>query len=117
MKMDKEYLMKLVDGGIKDIEYEHDSIKGCPTCDYGSSYITDLTVTFDKYVLKAHTDKMYDFCPTEGYLMKILLQNAKFIESMTEENCCKYLKERIEALKDSEFSTKLKLEVKYERIA
>lgn len=27
MKMDKEYLMKLVDGGIKDIEYEHDSIK------------------------------------------------------------------------------------------
>lgn len=31
----REYLMKLVDGGIKDIEYEHDSIKGCPTCDYG----------------------------------------------------------------------------------
>lgn len=27
----REYLMKLVDGGIKDIEYEHDSIKGCPT--------------------------------------------------------------------------------------
>lgn len=113
----REYLMKLVDGGIKDIEYEHDSIKGCPTCNYGSSYITDLTVTFDKYVLKAHTDRMYDFCPTEEYLMKVLLQNCEFIKAMTEENCCKYLKERIEALKDFEFSTKLKLEVKYERKA
>lgn len=111
----REYLMKLVDGGIKDIEYEHDSIKGCPTCDYGSSYITDLTVTFDKYVLKAHTDKMYDFCPTEGYLMKILLQNAEFIKSMTEENCCKYLKEKIEELQYTTFE--LKLEVKYERKA
>lgn len=113
----REYLMKLVDGGIRDIEYEHNSIKGCPTCDYGSSYITDLTVTFDRYVLKAHSDEMYNFCPTEEYLMKILLQNAKSIESMTEENCCKYLKERLEALKNSEYSTKLKLEVKYERKA
>lgn len=78
----KDYLMKLVDGGIVNIDYDKEAFKGCPTCDYGSSYITDLTVTFDKYVLKAHTDKMYDFCPTEGYLMKILLQNAEFIKSM-----------------------------------
>lgn len=110
-----DYLMKLADGGIRDIKYDKSSIKGCPTCDYGSSYITDLTVTFDRYVLKAHSDKMYDFCPTEGYLMKFLLQKAEFIKAMTEENCCKYLKERIEALKDSEFGSELKLEVKYER--
>lgn len=113
----KDYLMKLVDGGIVNIDYDKEAFKGCPTCDYGSSYITDLTVTFDRYVLKAHSDKMYDFCPTEYYLMKVLLQNCEFIKTMTEENCCKYLKERIEALKDSEFSTKLKLEVKYERKA
>ena len=91
----REYLMKLVDGGIKDIEYEHDSIRGCPTCDYGSSYITDLTVTFDKYVLKAHSDKMYNFCPTEEYLMKILLQNAKFIGIEKDENYFNIAKERI----------------------
>lgn len=110
-----DYLMKLADGGIRDIKYDKISIKGCPTCDFGSSYITDLIVIFDRYVLKAHSNKMYNFCPTESYLIKVLLQNTEFIKAMTEENCCKYLKERIEALKDSEFGTELKLEVKYER--
>lgn len=37
--------MKLVDGGIVNIDYDKEAFKGCPTCDYGSSYITDLTVT------------------------------------------------------------------------
>ena len=47
--------------------------------------------------------------------MKILLQNAEFIKSMTEENCCKYLKEKIEELQYTTYG--LKLEVKYERKA
>ena len=46
-------LIKLVDGGIKNISTDEDSMRGCETCDYGSEYINTMEMLMDvilKYV-------------------------------------------------------------------
>ena len=58
---------------IKDIYYDTDHIQGCPTCDYGSKYITDFEIIYEdnhtlKFIINADNGKLL----SEGELMCIL---------------------------------------------
>lgn len=49
--MKNEYLIKMIDGGILNIETDNESYAGCDTCDYGSKYINYITITMSQYIL------------------------------------------------------------------
>lgn len=62
---------------IKDIYYDTDHIQGCPTCDYGSSYITDFTIIYEdehklSFIISGDNGKLI----SEGDLMCILANTS-----------------------------------------
>lgn len=88
-----DYLMKLKDGYIKSVDYETQHYAGCPTCDYGSAYISDIKIGLKNFDIKIYSEQMYDFAITEEMLMKLLLHNSEAIHNMTEEEFCEYIRE------------------------
>lgn len=58
---------------IKDVKYESECWGGCETCDYGSSYISNILIQFENgEELKIETDQMYDYMVTEADYMQVL---------------------------------------------
>lgn len=67
---------------IKDIKYESDCWGGCETCDYGSSYISNILIQFkDGKELKIETDQMYEYMVSESDYMQVL-GNSKTINEI-----------------------------------
>ena len=57
---------------IKKINYETgDYTSGCETCDYGSSYITNLSIETNTCKIDFEFDTMYDYI-SESDLMQLL---------------------------------------------
>ena len=55
---------------IEKINYETGGYaSGCETCDFGSSYITNLTIETENCIIKFECDTMYDYL-SESDLMK-----------------------------------------------
>lgn len=94
--MNNKYLIKLKDGGL--INYEDDStyFAGCPTCDYGSEYINDITLTFSKIRVLYSVSRMYSYAVSTGYIMKILLNNMNSFSNMTEEDFKEWFYKKLE---------------------
>lgn len=90
-----DYLMKLKDGEILSVDYQSESYPGCPTCDYGSQYISDFDVKLTNYRIRIKASQMYEFVISEGDLMKLFLQNAEEIHNMTQESFGAWLREKI----------------------
>lgn len=87
---------------IEKVNYElGEYFEGCETCDYGSSYLSNLTIKTDKCTIKFEFDKMYDYV-SESDIMKMLSMQ--------------YLSEfaLIEQLKDNLDLENLKVEILYE---
>lgn len=78
-------MLVMRDGGIKNIEYDSYSYSGCPTCNYGSEYINEVTITTSSYILIVKSNVMYEHLFTEGDFLKIILQNTHAINTKTEE--------------------------------
>lgn len=58
---------------IKKVNYDSDFSYGCATCNFGSSYISNIEFIFeDGTILKIETDQMYDYTLTESDFMKIV---------------------------------------------
>lgn len=58
---------------IKKIKYNTGGYTdGCKTCDYGSSYITNLLIETDNCTMNFEFDTMYNYI-SESDLMKLLL--------------------------------------------
>lgn len=91
-------LLKLKNGGIVNIQSDEYSYGGCPTCDYGSQYINEITITLTKYIINVNLNKMYEYCLSSGSLMIIILPNVDKIMSMTEEEFIKWFKEQLQKI-------------------
>lgn len=89
--MRDDILMPLKDSAILNVNYDTEYYAGCPTCDYGSSYITNIVIELVNRNIKINSEQMYNYGITEGMLMKLLLQNATRIHNMTEEEFCNYV--------------------------
>lgn len=82
----KNYLLELVDGKLinikSDIWCEN---SGCPTCAYGSEYITQIDVILTSYTMSMSINKMYEYAfVTIDDILKIILRNICAINSMTQ---------------------------------
>lgn len=97
-------LLKLKNGGIVNIQSDEYSYRGCPTCDYGSQYINEVTITLTKYVINVNLNKMYEYCLSSGSLMTIILPNVDLIMSMTEEEFIKWFKEQLQEIIDKSYA-------------
>ena len=71
--IDQDVLLTLVDGDLISFAEDHYSSKGCPTCDYNSSYVQDFTVVTSKGKTRFQLDQMYDYAISHDYLFKTIL--------------------------------------------
>ena len=68
---------------VLDVLYDSEHIAGCPTCDYGSKYITDFTIIYEdnhetNYRIEGDNARLI----SEGKLM-VILANANSEEEIT----------------------------------
>lgn len=82
----KDYLLKLVDGNLIDIQSDiWCENHGCPTCAYGSEYITQIDLVLTSYTMSMSVNKMYEYAfVTTDSILKIILRNICAINSMTQ---------------------------------
>lgn len=71
--MKTKIILPLSDGGVTSVDYDTQSHPGCPTCDYGSSYVDDFTIEMTKYRMTVHIDNEYNHFISEGWLFRQLL--------------------------------------------
>lgn len=90
-------LVKMVDGGIINVDYDSESWGGCETCDYGSRYINEFTVEMTSGKIEIKTTKMYDYALSEGYMMETLLKNIDDIKAMTEYEFYRWIESKIKS--------------------
>ena len=58
---------------IREVEYDSFKVDGCPTCDFGSTYINDIRIIFeDEWYLKFYCERLDDYALTEGDWFVIL---------------------------------------------
>ena len=86
-----DFLIKMIDGGIKDFTYEQENRPGCLTCDYGSRYIDEFTVHLTKFNIKVKVVTEYDHGVSEDFLMKFFIRNIDRIKNMTEEELFEFI--------------------------
>ena len=101
-----EYLLKMVDGGLIDYEDDCYSYSGCPTCDYGSEYITEINITLKNYKIFIKTNQMYEYIFSESDMMKLLLCNYEAIQILTEKEFIEWLKNELLKITHVEFIEK-----------
>jgi DNA repair photolyase len=93
--MEQKLLLKLVDGGIVDIQDNSYFSSGCPTCDYGSCYINDCIFELTSIVIDIQISKMYDYVLSQGDLIKIVLSNMSDLLQMTEKEFSIWLEKEL----------------------
>jgi hypothetical protein len=98
----EKLLIKMVDGGLVDYDDDSYSYGGCPTCDYGSSYITEIDMTLTKHKIHIKTNQMYEYVLSEGDMMKLLLSNYETIQTMTEKEFIDWLKVKLLEIADED---------------
>lgn len=89
-------LLKLVDGGIINIEEDKSYTPGCPTCDYNSRYTNCFDIELSTITISIESTNSYDYPLSDGHMMKVLFPNINLIQSMTENEFSKWLKEQLE---------------------
>lgn len=88
-------LIKMLDGGI--VNYEDDSYHydGCPTCNYGSEYITEIDITLVHHTIHIKTNQMYEYALSEGQMIRLFLTNYDTIRTMMEKEFIDWLKAKL----------------------
>lgn len=95
----KDYIIKLKDGGVEDI-YSYDShISGCPTCDYGAEYINELNLTLKTIKIFIKVTDGNEYILSVENTIKVFVKD---FSNMTEIEFSEYLKKAIQALSYNE---------------
>lgn len=56
-----DYIMTLKDGGVRTIKCDCESSSGCPTCNYGSSFVNFVKIELDSCTINIGFDMMYHY--------------------------------------------------------
>lgn len=91
---------------IIDVRYDSSHIQGCPTCDYGSTYLSDFTLVYeDEHEINFRIEGENGSLLSEGRLMTILANTSdeQEIKEAIIQNC----KDIIKASKIHYYSGKL----------
>ena len=111
MTINENIILKLIDGGIIDINTDNDYISGCPTCDYGSEYINYIEITTTKFKACFKISRMYDYVYDD--LLKIILPNLDVIKEMGELEFIQWFLNNTLEKKEEEDSSLDGLKIKY----
>ena len=86
--------IKFADGN-ELISYDDDtySSSGCPTCDYGSEYVNEITIRTTNYNVNININCMYEFGFSISDAIKMFAVDLK---GMTEVEFIEYIKEEFE---------------------
>lgn len=84
--------IKRKDCTLLGIDTDRSYYEGCPTCDYGSSYVNYITYEFSVGEIKLRLAEMYDYPISEGELMMFWLNNIDKVKQMTFDEICAFLK-------------------------
>ena len=93
-------LINMIDGGLVNYIDDCYSYGGCPTCDYGSEYITEIDITLTHYKIHIKTNQMYEYVLSEGQMMKLFLTEYNTIQAMTEKEFVDWFKEQLSVIVD-----------------
>ena len=96
-------LIKMVDGGLVNYIDDYYSYGGCPTCNYGSEYITEIDITLTQYAIHVKTNQMYEYVISEGQMMTLFLSEYETIKTMTENEFVDWFKEKLCEITHDEF--------------
>lgn len=88
-------LLPMVDGGILKVNYDSHSSSGCETCDYGSSYINEFSISMTTGRIEIEIDNMYEYAVSESYMMETILYNVDEIKTMTELQFSSWLEKKM----------------------
>ena len=88
-------ILELKDGAVTNIESDNWKTDGCPTCDYGAEYITELYVKTTSLSIEIEFKDECDYVST-ATILSVFLQNVNIITEMTERQFVNWL---IEILK------------------
>lgn len=98
-----DMLIKMIDGGLVNYNDDYYHYSGCPTCDYGSEYITEIDITLTHYKIHVKTNQMYEYVLSEGQMMRLFLSEYDTIRTMTEEKFVDWFKEKLCEITHDEF--------------
>ena len=106
-------LLELKDGGIEKFNTESDYQKGyCDTCEFGSLYLRYFSIETTKYEMQVKASAEYYTPLSEGYLMKIMLNNVDVIKNMTESEFIEWINEEFEKeIKEKESNTEMEIKI------
>lgn len=99
-----EMLIKMVDGGLVNYTDDCYSYGGCPTCDYGSEYITEIDITLTHYKVHVRTNQMYEYVLSEGQMIRLFLSEYNAIQEMTEKGFIDWFKEKLVEITKDDFN-------------
>lgn len=88
-------ILKLKDGAITNIESDNWKTDGCPTCDYGAEYITELNVKTTGFSVKIEFADENDYVST-ATILSVFLKNVNIITEMTERQFINWLIETLQ---------------------
>ena len=85
--------LKFADGN-QLISYEDDTYysSGCPTCDYGSKYINEITIVTTNYRIDIKLNQMYEFAFSTADAIRLF---AVDLSCMTEQDFINHIDKRI----------------------
>lgn len=85
-------MIELVDCKIINIDSYESYSPGCETCDYGSSYTREFTITFedDKYI-EISKSESYEYPMSLQDIMVVLLNHIDYIKSLTCKEFAKWI--------------------------
>lgn len=92
----EKYLVPLSNGGILDIRTDAKYYPGCETCDFGSSYVNNVTIEMTTGNIEIKVDQMCNYALSEGYMMKLLIANIDAIRQMEEQEFFQWLKAHLQ---------------------
>lgn len=88
-------LIKMIDGGILNYVDDNYYYEGCPTCDYGSEYITEIDITLVHHTIHIKTNQMYEYVLSEGQMIRLFLTEYDTIRTMTEKEFIDWFKAKL----------------------
>lgn len=88
-------LIKMLDGGILNYVDDNYHYDGCPTCNYGSEYITEVDITLVHHTIHIKTNQMYEYALSEGQMIRLFLTEYDAIRAMTEKEFIDWFKAKL----------------------
>jgi hypothetical protein len=96
-------LIKMIDGGLVSYVDDFYNYSGCPTCNYGSEYITEIDIVLTQYKIHVKTNQMYEYVISEGQMMTLFLSEYNTIQTMTEKEFVDWFKQKLCEITHDEF--------------